>query len=134
MVPTTKNIAEIATAYVGYLSSESEELQWASFAVIDMWLENRWDDTWELIKLVASFPKPLDGVPLATFAAGPVEDLLNKAGPAYIDRIEDFASENETMARMLSGVWPSSIEPAVWERVVTFCRKTSNPIDGDYRY
>jgi hypothetical protein len=131
MSPT---IPEIAAAYIEYCRTQNPELDWASFAEADLWLEERWDDLWKLVESIALFGEEIDDETLATLAAGPVEDLLSKRGAEYIDRVEALARKNSRMAKLLTGVWQSSIEPEVWNRVVQFCRTVSNPIDGTYRY
>jgi hypothetical protein len=53
----------------------------------------------------------------ASLAAGPVEDLLDRHGPEIIDAIEHAAKEDVEFRSILSGVWRSTIEESVWERV-----------------
>jgi len=134
MQPLTQNHSEIAAAYVEYLRSHDPALQWSFDAAVDYWLEERWDDLWELVKAISVLPQDIDDKTFATVSAGALEDLLDKAGPAYIEQVLDFAGQTPRLGRMLTGVWPSSIEPEVWARVVEFCRKVPNPIDGTYRY
>ena len=129
------SIIALAAAYVEALcSKEKAALQQASSEVLDLCMDGPWDQLWQLVQALALLPDESDPVVLATIAAGPLEDLLAKAGPEYIAAVEDLARSTPRAARMLTGVWPSSIEPAVWDRVVTFCRTVPNPLDGIYAY
>jgi len=128
------SISELASTYVAYLCTKDESLEQASFDVIDLSIEGPWESLWQLVQALALLPDEADPEVLATIAAGPLEDLLDKAGPEYIDAVEELARRNPRAARMLTGVWPSSIEPVVWQRVVAFCRKVPNPIDEPYAY
>jgi len=126
--------AEIAAAYLAHAKDQSEASRWAIYSVMDMTLEDRWDDLWEVILAMSRDPADVDVGALAIVAAGPVEDLICKAGPAYIDRILHEAKFNSRFGRLLTGVWLQRAEPAVRERVVTFCRAFADPIDGEYRF
>ena len=50
-------------------------------------------------------------------AAGPLEDLLDNHGEAFIDRVEAEAKANPAFAILLGGVWRSTIDDAVWKRM-----------------
>lgn len=129
-----RSMSELATAYVAYLQTKDKALEQASFDVMDLSFGDSSDRLWQLVQAIALLPEEPDPIVLATIAAGPLEDLLNKAGPEYITAVEDFAQRTPRAARMLTGVWPSSIDPAVWKRVVAFCRKVPDPIDGTYAF
>jgi hypothetical protein len=58
----------------------------------------------------------------ANLAAGPVEDLLSRHGPDVIEAVERQARGDENFRTLLSGVWRSTIEEAVWERVQALVR------------
>jgi hypothetical protein len=131
MQPTSPTIDDIAAAYLAFLRTNDTDSEWASSAAIDLWLEARWEDLWQLVKTVALLPEAIDDQTLATFAAGPVEDLLAKA-PAYADQVLELAASTPRLARMLTGVWRNAIEPEIWDKVVTFCRTVPDPIDGTY--
>ncbi|HVJ62802.1 MAG TPA: hypothetical protein VM555_08825 [Tahibacter sp.] len=53
----------------------------------------------------------------ANLAAGPLEDLLFKHGPTMIDAIEAQAAINATFKELLGGVWTSTMDQAIRERV-----------------
>ena len=126
-------MAEIAGAYVAALRSGTNYSH-ARFDPIDCWLDGRWDDLWLLIQSVSDLPEEIDSLTLATVAAGPLESLLSKAPASYADQVLAAARRSPRLARMLTGVWPSSIAPETWIRVVEFCRKVPHPIDGTYQY
>jgi Family of unknown function (DUF6869) len=54
---------------------------------------------------------------LAVVAAGPLEEMLIAQGAAVIDELEAEASRSPRFRRLLSGVWRSTIEENVWQRV-----------------
>ena len=127
-------IAELAESYLAHLTAKDASTEWASFEVGDLCLDGRWDRLWELIEYISTRAREPDPPVLAAVAAGPLEDLLSNAGPAFMDAIEDLVRRNQRAARMLTGVWRSSIQPDIWQRVVTICRKVADPLDGVYRY
>ncbi|WP_412547826.1 DUF6869 domain-containing protein [Pseudomonas sp. PDM11] len=49
-------------------------------------------------------------------AAGPLEDLIDEAGPELIERIELHARRTPTFRNLLGGVWAIST-PGIWARV-----------------
>ncbi len=62
-------------------------------------------------------PQPTSSL-FQVLAAGPLEGLLVHHGPAVIDRVEQLAADDRRFNLLLGGVWPSSIAPEVWARVV----------------
>lgn len=127
-------ISELAAAFAAYVESRDESFEWASIEIIDLSISGPWDRLWELVQALALLPNEPTNLALATMAAGPLEDLLAHAGPDYISQVEQFCAAVPRAARMLTGVWRSSIEPDVWARVVSFCRNVPDPVDGVYRY
>src|SRR6185312_4425879 len=124
---------ELAAAYVGYLGTGDEDLGWANNWALDLCLGGRWLDVWRVLQAITVLPGPIPNKILAVVAAGMLEDLLKNAGEEYVDRVEVLARDNATFGRMLTGVWPSSIDSEVWERVVRFCRSFPDPLDQPYR-
>lgn len=55
---------------------------------------------------------------LSNLAAGPLEDLLVKHGPAFIDRVEAQAREDERFRTLLGGVWQNEMSDEVWQRLL----------------
>lgn len=54
---------------------------------------------------------------LGHLAAGPLEDLLDMHGPAFIERVEQCARLNAKFSRVLRGVWQSAMPESIWKRV-----------------
>lgn len=85
------------------------------------WFEFNWvveedpELAWEAI--VEAVDQPRIKSYLGHLAAGPLEDLLDVHGPAFIERIEQCARSNATFARLLCGVWQSSMPESIWRRV-----------------
>ena len=51
-------------------------------------------------------------------AAGEIENLLCKQGPAFIDRVEVQAKQDPRFAKILGGTWGwTRMSPEVWIRV-----------------
>jgi hypothetical protein len=72
------------------------------------------EDCWRAILEVLR-RRPPDCV-INVLAAGPLEDLIDKCGPEFIDRIEAEARGDPAFRHLLGGVWKSSTD-AVWARV-----------------
>lgn len=53
----------------------------------------------------------------AVLAAGPLETLLARHGPAFIDRVEERAGTDERFNHLHGGVWQSQMTQDVWDRV-----------------
>ena len=77
---------------------------------------------WEVI-LEVLHREPSQRV-LGVLAAGPLEDLIDKHGPEYIEKIEKEAKVNPTFMHLLGGVWESGT-PEVWNRVLKARRNIS---------
>lgn len=60
---------------------------------------------------------PADDRRFAVLAAGPLEDLMDLHGEAFIDRAEAEARRNPRFAMLLGGVWRSEISEPVWARM-----------------
>ncbi|MEW8333874.1 MAG: DUF6869 domain-containing protein [Candidatus Thiodiazotropha sp.] len=57
---------------------------------------------------------------IGVLAAGPLEDLIENAGPEVIDKVEILARQNPSFRHLLGGVWESG-KPEVWKRILA-CR------------
>ena len=69
---------------------------------------------WLLIQRVLQLTEKPDV--LGILAAGPLEDLINFHGAAFIERIERKAASDAAFRELLWGVWRSST-PDIWARV-----------------
>jgi len=50
-------------------------------------------------------------------AAGPLEDLLTRHGPAIVDAIESAALSKPRFREILGGIWRNLIREDVWDRI-----------------
>ncbi len=50
-------------------------------------------------------------------SAGPLEDLLGRYGVHFMDRIEEQARKSPSFAKLLGGVWKSTMPDDIWSRV-----------------
>lgn len=71
------------------------------------------DDAWLCLLRILAL-EPSEGV-IANLAAGPLEDLVNHHGAAFIDRIEAEAQRNPAFRDLMGGVWRRE-DNAVWDR------------------
>ena len=129
-----RSAQEIAEAYVAHFREKSDATEWALDSVQDLTLYKRWEEAWQVVLAIARCDTELETEVLAYVAAGPLEDIICKAGPEFIDRVEHEAKFNRQFGRLLTGVWPTRAQPAVRERIVQFCRAFPNPIDEQYAF
>jgi hypothetical protein len=87
---------------------------WASPELDDL-VRDEPERAWRII-LALSEQSPDDQFE-SILAAGPIENLLSKHGPAFIERIEQHASTNQKFNHILGGVWKSDMINDVWNRV-----------------
>lgn len=50
-------------------------------------------------------------------AGGPLENLLVKHGPAFIERVEQEAKVNSKLNDLLGGVWRQDMPDEIWQRI-----------------
>jgi hypothetical protein len=86
--------------YIGYGEAPNgqENWGWASdrmYSILEAIPELAWNLITEMIERAPS------DASLAFLAASPLEDLLSKDGPAFIDRVEQHAAESVKFARAL---------------------------------
>lgn len=111
---------KIVTAWIaaekgGRGSREYEENWWAIELVLDWMLEGEGDRLWPFI--LETYKHDLSEDIMAVLAAGPLEDLLAKCGPEYIDRVEELARKDPRFNELLGGVWRSTITDEIWQRL-----------------
>jgi hypothetical protein len=95
-------------------SPESVAHFWA-FEVVDELVRGNPAYAWSLIlDILAADPSRQI---METLSAGPLENLLARHGPAYIDAIEKQARADPLFARLLGGVWQNAMTADVWQRV-----------------
>lgn len=125
---------QIADAYLTHHRQRSADTEWALDLVQDLTLKECWETLWDVVLAVARREAELEVDALAYVAAGPLEDIICKAGPDFIERIEQEAKFNRQFGRMLTGAWLYGAHPAVRDRVVKLCRAFPRPIDEPYRF
>jgi|ERR1700741_2337720 len=96
-------------------SPEHETNWWAVSEVIDWATEGDGDRLWQFI--LGIYKRDLPDNLIAVLAAGPLEDLLAKRGPDFIDRIEELARRDPKFNHQLGGVWRNTMTEEVWQRV-----------------
>jgi hypothetical protein len=107
--------AWIAGEDVEHGAPEHQRNWWAISQVMDWSLEGEAELLWRFILL--TYERNISDRVVAVLAAGPLEDLLSKHGPLYIDRVEQLAQADERFNHLLGGVWRLSMTDDVWKRV-----------------
>jgi hypothetical protein len=89
------------------------QLWWSKQKFFDLEIDDP-ESIWAAILL--TIEKTSDHRVIGGVAAGPLEDLIENHGAAWIDRIELEARRNPKFRHLLGGVWKSST-PEIWSRV-----------------
>ena len=92
-----------------------------------LWAIDRLDDIgrlqpelcWQLILEILD--RTVSDLQRVSLAAGPLEDLLNRYGNDFIDRVEAVAGQNEKFRELLPGIWRNTINAEVWDRIQRLC-------------
>ena len=95
--------------------AERERNWWAVDLVMDWTLEGEADRLWLFI--LSTYRRNLSDRVVSVLAAGPLEDLLAKHGPTFIERVEELAREDKKFNHLLGGVWQNTMSDEVWKRV-----------------
>ena len=88
---------------------------WAVSQVINWHLDGEADLLWAFIHI--AYKRNLSDRVVSVLAAGPLEDLLAKHGPIFIERVEQLARQDPAFNSLLGGVWQNTMTDEVWERV-----------------
>ena len=117
---TDTDICLIAIDWIRYTvaeknSQEQFDTAWASSIQIDMVLEERFEDLWRLILMIHSLDQSTKVMEL--LSAGAIEDLLAKRGLDFIGRVEAKAKSDPSFAKVLGGVWKSTMSDEIWSRL-----------------
>jgi hypothetical protein len=88
--------------------------------VDDLMMSVFWDNGdpeygFEIVLAIHQMDKKQEHIEI--LAAGPVEDLLVHHGSFVIDKIVDVAKDDPGFARVLGGVWKSTMSDDVWHKV-----------------
>ena len=102
--------------YIAYgeAAPGEENWGWASDRMYSL-LEALPELAWELI--VEMIDRAPSDASLGFIAASPLEELLSKDGPAFIDRVEKRAAENRQFGRALAMLRRLGMTEDVWQRV-----------------
>lgn len=98
-------------------SPEYESNWWAIEQVMDWALDHQGEQLWQFITV--AYKRDLSDKAVGMLAAGPLEDLLARQGPEFIDRVEELARKDPQFNYLLGGVWRNTMTDEVWQRVQT---------------
>jgi len=114
----TPDLIALADAWIALqraTKQEHEALFWAWESIHGL-VDRDPETAWRVIDLI--WRRDQDDWILANLAAGPVEDLLARHGPAFIDRIYLTARREPVFRKLLGGVWGRNrIAAPVWQRL-----------------
>lgn len=113
--PEANNLADAWIALQRAPKHEREALFWA-YQTLDALIDRDPESAWQVIDLIWRRAQDDDRI-LADLAAGPVEDLLGRHGPAFIERIYLTARQEPVFRKLLGAVWRNSIAEPVWQRL-----------------
>ncbi len=102
--------------YIGYGEAPDGEENWGwasdrMYSLLEVFPERAWELIVEMIERAPS------DASLGFLAASPLEDLLSKDGPVFIDRVEQRAAGSVKFARALGMLNSLGMTDDVWERV-----------------
>lgn len=116
-----EEIERLAEAWRGYWVADKDDpiretLGWANEREFDLVWEDK--DPESLWKMVLAVHRKDHSIQIQqVLSAGPLEDLLAKYGDAFIERVEREAALDPKFAKLMGGVWKSSMSDAIWNRV-----------------
>ena len=112
--PELDELADTWIALQKAPKQDRDALFWA-FEKLDALINHDPEAAWRVIDLI--WQRDRSDAILANLAAGPVEDLLARHGPAFIERIYETARKEPVFRKMLGAVWRNSIAEPVWQRL-----------------
>jgi hypothetical protein len=89
-------------------------LNWWAWVEFERLTREAPEEAWAAI--LAVIERTGDEYTLEMLGAGPLEELIENHGPAFLERIEDQARANARFRGVLQCVWESST-PEVWARI-----------------
>jgi len=108
-------MSELVQSWLAYQRTDDKELFWAFDLIWESAADNP-NATFEFVLAVLrTRPEPKI---LAVLAAGPLEDVLAKNGPAIIARVEEESRHSPEFRNLLGGVWKNTMSDDVWQRVL----------------
>jgi hypothetical protein len=118
--PSGPDVARWARAWVeaqldpDLLAHDSHPHWWAVEKLLVFSAAGRFEVCWRVVLEVVRITSDPDV--LGVLAAGPLEDLVEQAGPAFVDRIERQAWTDPAFRRLLDVAWPCG-SPEVRARI-----------------
>jgi hypothetical protein len=114
------DLNEIVDAWIAYQdaddrSPDRESNWWAIEQVFDWSLDCEGERLWEFV--TTAYQRDVSDKVVGALAAGPLEDLLAKQGPQFIERVEERARKDPRFNYLLGGVWRNAMTEEVWQRV-----------------
>ena len=126
MFMTKAELDSIAEGWIRYqLATEGSTQQKADWGYVSTAFEIRKGDPqllWQLILAIHSRNQSDDVQ--CVLAAGPLEDLLANHGSEFIEVVEQRAKDDPSFARLLRGVYRSSMSDDVWRRVTNIANES----------
>ncbi|MGH9545807.1 MAG: DUF6869 domain-containing protein [Terriglobales bacterium] len=99
---------QLVATYLRYFETKQDEDFWA-WEQVDALVRNDPDQAWEMVRNLIEHTTSDEA--LAYVAAGPLEDLLKKYGPIFIDRTEVESRKSIRFRLALSGIWLQPSDP-----------------------
>lgn len=128
---TDSEIAETAATWVQYHrggpNAPRDDKNFWAFERVATLVRKHPGDAWVVILAMVSLCEDRandNECVLANIGAGPMEELLGKHGPDFIDAVELEARRWPAFRQMLTNVWPSTINESVWQRVLVASGRT----------
>jgi hypothetical protein len=112
LIRTSMNPGDLADAYLRHFATKRGEDLWA-FEKVNELVSRDANDGWQITRILVNDASSDEA--LAYVAAGPLEDLLKKHGPAVIGWVEEESRLNDRLRLALSGVWLRRDDPT-WHR------------------
>lgn len=106
----------------GHGSPEHKNHWWAIEKIMECPYDGNHELLWRFVRCV--YKRELSDRVIANLAAGPLEDLIFKFGPIYIEQIETLAKEDNRFNYLLGGVWQNFADKEIWDRVQKVRRET----------
>ena len=117
---TDEELETVAKQWVAYHQAEMHSPEQLELRPTRRhWSRLLWEDPESLWKLILTIIRTDDSLRTdQMLAAGEIEDLLCKHGPAFIDRVEVQAKQDPRFAKILGGTWGwTRMSPEVYTRV-----------------
>ena len=113
--PESYSDEDVATAWLTVSVDEcAASAKWA-FPELDDLIRDEPERAWRIIIALAERVSTPEAKSL--LAAGPIENLLSRHGPTFIDRVEQRAQSDPGFNYLLGGVWRFEMTEDIWNRL-----------------